>query len=187
MDKNNYDNILYYLSYKQLPENLTPTQQESLRKQSTNYQIHHNLLYKIDQNTKRKIRVVQSHKIKVIVYMFHNDLLSAHASTERMMNKMKTRYYWPQMFENIRTYVKSCDTCQRRGKFKRVEPLHPIPVGEPFYRIGIDYVGPLPKTKEGNRYIIVAMNYLTKWLEAKSTKEATAASTVDFVYEDIIC
>src|SRR3954452_8157799 len=108
--------------------------------------------------------------MKAIVYIFHNDPLSAHASTERMMNKMKTRYYWPQMFEDIRTYVKSCDTCQRRGKFKRVKPLHPIPVGELFYRVGIDYVGPLLKTKEGNRYIIVAMDYLTKWPEAKPTK-----------------
>src|SRR4051812_11010514 len=91
------------------------------------------------------------------------------------------------MFENIRTYVKSCDTCQRQEKFKRVEPLHPISVGEPFYRIGIDYVGLLLKTKEGNRYIIVIMDYLTKWSKAEPTKEATAASTVDFVYEDIIC
>src|SRR5256714_1830050 len=102
MDKNNYDNILYYLSYKQLPKNLTPTQQESLRKQSTNYQIHHNFLYKIDQNTKRKIRVVQSHEMEVIVYMFHNDPLSAHASTERMINKMKTRYYWPEIIQTDR-------------------------------------------------------------------------------------
>jgi len=40
--------------------------------------------------------------MEVIIYMFHNDPLSAHASTKRMMNKMKTRYYWSQMFENIR-------------------------------------------------------------------------------------
>ena len=82
MDRINYNNIFYYLSHKQLPENLTPTQQESLRKQSTNYQIHHNLLYKIDQNTKRKIRVVQSYEMEAIFYMLHNDPLSAYASTE---------------------------------------------------------------------------------------------------------
>ena len=91
------------------------------------------------------------------------------------------------MFEDIRTYVESCDPCQRRGKSKRNEQLHPIPVGAPFYQIGIDYVGPLNRTINGNRYIIVAMDYLTKWPEAKPVPEATAAETVKFVYEDIIC
>jgi Integrase core domain len=76
--------------------------------------------------------------------------------------------------------------CQRRGGHKRREPLHPIPVGEPFHRIGIDYVRPLPMTECGNKYIIVAMDYLTKWPEAKPVKEATAETTVDFIYEDII-
>jgi hypothetical protein len=119
--------------------------------------------------------------------MFHNDPTAAHASKERMLDKVKSQYYWPQMFEDIKEYVSSCDICQRRGRYKRTEPLHPIPVGEPFYQIGIDYVGPLPLTKTGNKYIIVAMDYLTKWPEAKPTKEATAETTVQFIYEDIIC
>lgn len=118
--------------------------------------------------------------------MFYNDPLAAHSFVERMMRKMKSQYYWPQMFEGIREYVKSCDSCQRRGGHKRKEPLHPIPVGEPFHRIGIDYVGPLPMTENGNKYIIVAMDYLTKWPEAKPVKEATAEATVNFIYEDII-
>ena len=66
------------------------------------------------------------------------------------------------MYEDIRSYVISCDSCQRRGKQKTKQPLHPIPVGDPFYQIGIDFVGPLPATKNGNRYIITAMDYLTK-------------------------
>lgn len=60
-------------------------------------------------------------------------------------------------------------------------------MGEPFYQIGIDYIGPLNRSNNGNKYIIVAMDYLTKWPEAKPVKEATAEETVRFVYEDIIC
>ena len=187
MDLTIYNNILYLLTQKQFPKNLNSDQQETLRKQAANYHTDNNFLYKIDRNTKKKIRVIRPFEMEAIMFMFHNDPLSAHASTERMMNKMRTRYYWPQMYENIREYVRSCDICQRRGKYRRTEPLHPIPVGEPFYRIGIDYVGPLPRTKEGNKYIIVAMDYLTKWPEARPTKEATAATTIDFVYDDIVC
>jgi len=122
-----------------------------------------------------------------VLFMFHNDPTAAHASKEQMFNKMKERYYWPQMFEDIKNYVLTCDPCQRRGRAKRNEPLHPIPVEKPFHQIGINYVGPLNRTKDGNRYIIVAMDYLTKWPEAKPVKEATAKETVEFVYEDIIC
>ena len=50
------------------------------------------------------------------------------------------------MYNDIKLYVQSCDNCQRRGKYKRIEPLHPIPIHEPFYQIGIDIVGPLPRT-----------------------------------------
>ena len=44
--------------------------------------------------------------------------------------------------------------------------LHPIPPHSPFYQIGIDFVGPLPITNRGNRYIIVAVDLFTKWPEA---------------------
>jgi Integrase zinc binding domain/Integrase core domain len=186
MEEFNYNNLIYYLTRNEFPEMTTKPQQESLKKQARNFQVFHNLLYKIDRKTRAKIRVVRPFEMEAVLFMFHNDPLSAHASTDRMMSKMKSRYYWPQMYENIKEYVKSCDICQRRGGYKRSEPLHPIPVGEPFHRIGMDYVGPLPKTTKGNRYIIVAMDYMTKWPEAKPVKEATAESTVNFVYEDII-
>lgn len=186
MEEQSYKNLVYYLTNQHSPESLTEQQQRSLEKQAQHFRIFHNLLYKVNRENTSKIRVIRPHEMEAIFYIFHNDPTSAHASTERMMNKMKTRYYWPQMFENIREYVQSCDFCQRRGNYKRNESLHPIPVGEPFHRVGIDYVGPLPRTKNGSRYIIVAMDYLTKWPEAKPTSEATAASTVNFIYEDII-
>jgi len=70
------------------------------------------------------------------------------------------------MFEDIKSYVQSCDSCQRRGKAHSNQLLHLIPVQTPFFQVGIDFVGPLPKTARGNRYILVAMDYLTKWPEA---------------------
>jgi len=91
------------------------------------------------------------------------------------------------MFDDIRTYAQSCDACQRRGKSKKTQRLHPIPVHRPFYQIGIDFVGPLPITEQGNRYIIVVMDYLTKWPEARAVPQATAEMTASFVYKDIIC
>ncbi|GBC00600.1 hypothetical protein RclHR1_03900017 [Rhizophagus clarus] len=106
---------------------------------------------------------------------------------DAVFEKVKERYYWPQMFEDIRNYINTCDTCQRRGSQQRVEPLIPIKVKSPFYRIGIDIKGPLPRTEQGNRYIIVAMDYFTKWPEAKAIENIRAETVAKFIYEEIIC
>ena len=104
-----------------------------------------------------------------------------------MFNKIRDRYYWPQMYDDIRFYVQTCDSCQRRGRNKKNQLLHPIPVQGPFYQIDIDFVGPLPVTSDGNRYIIVSIDYLTKWPEARPLPRATADVTAQFIYEEIIC
>ena len=52
---------------------------------------------------------------------------------------------------------------------------------------GIDIVGPLPRTQQSNRYIVVAIDYFTKWPEARAIPEATAKEVSKFIYEDIIC
>jgi len=119
--------------------------------------------------------------------MFHNDPLGGHFATDSMFSKINKRFYWPQMYEDIRQYVQKCDACQRRGRSKKNNLLHPIPVHSPFYQIGIDIVGPLPRTQRNKKYIVVAMDYLTKWPEARAISEATAEKVAEFIYEQIIC
>ncbi len=91
------------------------------------------------------------------------------------------------MYEDVRGYVQTCDTCQRRGNLKANNILHLIEPKAPFQKIGIDIVGPLTITKKGNRYIVTAMDYFTKWLIAKVIKEAIAKIVSKFIYEKIIC
>ena len=79
------------------------------------------------------------------------------------------------MYEDIKAYVKACDSCQHREEPSKNNELHPIPPHSPFYQIGIDFIGPLPITPQGNRYIIIAVDMFTKWPKAKAIKEATAS------------
>ncbi len=71
------------------------------------------------------------------------------------------------MYEDIRGYVQTCDACQRRENLRANNVLHLIEPKASFQRIGIDIVGSLTITKKGNRYIVTAMNYFTKWLIAR--------------------
>ena len=70
---------------------------------------------------------------------------------------------------------------------QKINELHPIPLSRLFDRWGVDVVGPLLITPKGNRYIIVAVEYLSKWQEAKAISEANALSIANFLYQNIIC
>jgi hypothetical protein len=89
--------------------------------------------------------------------------------------------------KEIQEYVRSCDKCQRRGKPQGKHELRSIGVKEPFYRIGIDIVGPLEKTERGNKYIVVAVDYFTKWPEARALVKADGKEVGNFIFEEIVC
>ncbi|RGB23057.1 hypothetical protein C1646_775075 [Rhizophagus diaphanus] len=77
-----------------------------------------------------------------------------------------------------------CNNCQRRNNPQGLYELHPIEVKEPFHMIGIDVIGLLLKTEEGNKYIVVAIDFFMKWPEAKAIKEANAKEISKFIYEE---
>ena len=104
-----------------------------------------------------------------------------------MYQKANCRYYWPKMYKTIENWIKTCNECQRQGGPVIKVPLYPIQIGQPFDRIGIDYVGPLPVTTNGNKYIIVATEYLTKWVEAIAVPDTKATTTAQFIYNEIVC
>src|SRR6266498_2884230 len=90
------------------------------------------------------------------------------------------------MKNDVKSYIQTCDQCQRRGKTTDKNELHSIKVKEPFYQWRIDIVGPLTETSRGNKYIVVAIDYFTKYPEARVLINTNAKSVANFIYEDII-
>ncbi|GJZ85432.1 reverse transcriptase domain-containing protein [Tanacetum coccineum] len=78
-------------------------------------------------------------------------------------------FYWPTIYKDAHDFVTRCDICQRQGKIsQRVDmPQNSIQVCEIFDMWGIDFMGPFPSSR-GNKYILVAVDYLSKWVEAKA-------------------
>ena len=64
-------------------------------------------------------------------------------------------------------------------------PLQPQVMIEPFEKWALDFVGPISPMSCKKKYILVCMNYVTKWVEAKSLFRATEKSVVEFIYEEI--
>ncbi|GJW52522.1 reverse transcriptase domain-containing protein [Tanacetum coccineum] len=78
-------------------------------------------------------------------------------------------FYWPTIYRDAHDLVTRCDDCQRQGKISQRDemPQNAIQVCEIFGVWGIDFMGPFPSSR-GNKYILVAVDYLSKWVEAKA-------------------
>ncbi|GJV17388.1 reverse transcriptase domain-containing protein [Tanacetum coccineum] len=78
-------------------------------------------------------------------------------------------FYWPTIYKDAHDFVTRCDICQRQGKISQRDemPQNSIQVCEIFDMWGIDFMGPFPSSR-GNKYILVAVDYLSKWVEAKA-------------------
>ena len=85
--------------------------------------------------------------------------------------------------------VKRCDKCQRFGNVQRLpaEKLTAITSLWPFSQWGIDIVGPLPKGKGQVKFLLVAIDYFTKWVEVEALSTITEAKIQNFVWKNIIC
>ena len=105
-----------------------------------------------------------------ILSLAHETPMSGHLGVNKTYHKILNHFYWPGLKTDVSNYCRSCHTCQVVGKPNQVIPkagLQPIPAfDEPFSRIIIDCVGPLPKTKSGNEYLLTIMCAPTRFPEA---------------------
>nr|GEY51562.1 reverse transcriptase domain-containing protein [Tanacetum cinerariifolium] len=91
-------------------------------------------------------------------------------------------FYWPTIYKDAFELVKRCDSCQRQGKISQKDEMPPnsIQVCETFDVWGIDFMGPFLSSK-GNKYILVAVDYLSKWVEAKALPTNDARVVIKFL------
>nr|GEY55890.1 reverse transcriptase domain-containing protein [Tanacetum cinerariifolium] len=91
-------------------------------------------------------------------------------------------FFWPSIYRDAHEMIKTCDICHRQGKISQRDemPQNSIQVYEIFDIWGIEFMGPFPSSK-GNKYILVAIDYLSKWVEAKALPTNDARVVVKFL------
>ncbi|CAA7027439.1 unnamed protein product [Microthlaspi erraticum] len=113
-------------------------------------------------------RCVADEEIPGILFHCHSSSYAGHFATYKTVSKaLQAGYWWPTMFRDAHRFVSKCDVCQRQGNIsKRNEmPQNFILEVEVFDVWGVDFMGPFPSSY-GNLYILVAVDYVSKWVEA---------------------
>jgi len=145
-------------------------------------------LFKIEADQLLR-RCVSNDEAKSILWHCHSSPYGGHFNGERTAAKvLQSGFYWPTLFKDAHKYVQHFNSCQRIGGIsKRDEmPLNIILEVEAFDCWGIDFVGPLPSSFS-NEYIFVAVDYVTKWVEAVAAPKADAKTVIKFLKRNIFC
>ncbi|GJX41808.1 reverse transcriptase domain-containing protein [Tanacetum coccineum] len=115
-------------------------------------------------------RCVSGQEALDILKACHSGPLGGHYGANYTARKIfDSGFYWPTIYKDAHDFVTRCDICQRQGKITQRDemPQNSIQVCEIFDIWGIDFMGPFPSSR-GNKYILVAVDYLSKWVEAKA-------------------
>ena len=118
----------------------------------------------------------------------HQGRFVGHLAEKKVYDRLRRYVWWRGMRGDIHDHCQSCLVCvSRKGGHRCLKPpLQPIPVGGPFHRVAVDVLQ-LPLTVHGNCYVVVFMDYFTKWLKAFAVADQTAETIARLFAEEIIC
>ncbi len=128
---------------------------------------------KLDESPQKVVPASLRHRV---LYLAHNPILQGHPRTTKMYDSLRQSFYWPMMFADVDHYVSKCTSCARsRGTpFKHQHPLKLFPATQPLDEIAMDLIGPLPKTSNGKRHILVITDRYSKLSRAIPMAKTTA-------------
>ncbi|GKU89762.1 hypothetical protein SLEP1_g3857 [Rubroshorea leprosula] len=159
------------------------------RMQALNYVLLGDVLYRKGQD-ELLLRCLGLDKSCHVMSDVHNGICGAHQAWIKMRWLIQRHdFFWPSILKDCINYAKGCRACQLHSPLQRAlaSELHPIVKPWPFCGWAIDLIGKFsPPSSKGHSFIIVAIDYFTKWVEARLMKKVEQADVIKFIKEDLI-
>lgn len=123
-----------------------------------------------------------------VMTLCHSTPWSGHPGVKRTSQRIRATFYWPQMQDQIKDFVRACQVCQEKRTPAGLQvPLAEVAeVSRPFEQVSLDIVGPLPTTKAGNRYVLTMIDWFSRYAEAVPMKEQTAEACARAFVEQLV-
>ena len=162
---------------------------QTVAAQALNFVIVDNVLYFVENRrggSSWRRAAVPSHLQRQIMEESHGGRNAGHFSGPRLYATLRRKWWWQNMYRHAVEFCKSCGECATvAGVGRRNKPLlHPIPVQHPFQIVGLDIME-LPKTEQGNRYVIVFQDFMTKWPLVFPAPDQKAIRLAKLVAEEV--
>ncbi|MCO5586667.1 hypothetical protein L7F22_040609 [Adiantum nelumboides] len=180
--------VVNYILEGKFPKEFTTGQRRKLIKQASTFIWLEGSLYQKGKDLVCR-RVPSTNEIPKILKGLHEEACGGHFSHELTLKKvLLAGYVWPSMHADVQHWCRSYHNCQVNGNKKLLYgPRQAVIANGPFEKWGIDAMGPLPRTANGKLYILVAIDYMTRWVEAQSIAKVNEKTVINFVYTHICC
>ena len=125
---------------------------------------------------------------KEVLSQMHSSALSGHFGVRKTKEKISQRYYWYNQKQEVKDFIKNCDICasDKPPPGNPKAPMGHLKSGAPWDTLALDYLGPFPQTKKGNRYILVMTDTFTKYVEAIPVPNQKAEDCARVVVNDFV-
>jgi len=177
-----FADIANYLAAGSLPKWFSYQQKRKFFSDLKHYLWEEPYLFRVCANPMLRRCVSQAEGLAIIKHC-HEGPTGGHYSTNRTSKKiLDARFFWPTIFQDTQRHVQVCDRCQRTGNISRRDemPQNSIQVCEVFDVWGIDFMGPFPNSR-GHKFVLVAVDYASRWVEAQSLPSSDARVIVQFL------
>ncbi|GKU88551.1 hypothetical protein SLEP1_g2801 [Rubroshorea leprosula] len=179
--------LVNYLQSGELPEDQSAA--KVIKRRAAHFTVLDNQLYKRAASMPL-LRCLTPYEAKYAVREVHKGVCGTHIGGKTLARKLlRHSYYWPTMVEDAQNYVKKCPTCQFNADDIHMpgQMLSSLTSPWPFAQWGVDLLGPFIKGKGGCIFLVVAVNYFTKWIEAKPLSTTMERKIEEFLFNSILC
>eukprot|EP00253_Pinus_taeda_P003229 PITA_03229 len=179
-----YGDIIVYLQTSSFRPDTSKDARRRIRHQAQSYRIVGDTLYRLGVDSVLRRCLTFEEAERVLNYC-HSGACGGHMSGYATAPKiLRAGYFWPSIFKDCILVVHSCHECQiyQRKMRAPAAPLHPVVTIGPFAKWGIDYVTCNPRSAGEHGYIIVAVDYFTKWAEAMPTLSEDGHTAAQFIF-----
>ena len=131
------------------------------------------------------LRCLGAEEVEYVMREVHEGVCENHSGTKSLVHKLvRAGYYWPTTQKDAEAYVKTCDKCQRFSNIIRqpTEELTPVTAPWPFAQWGLHIMGPFPTVVRQLKFLVVGIDYFTKWVEAEALANITEKNIRNFVW-----
>ena len=124
-----------------------------------------------------------------VLHALHGGIGGGHLGITKTLRKIRERFYWPGLQKDVEDWCRKCARCAqaKSPSTSARAPLVPSVVGVPMERVALDIIGPLPKSRRGNKYVLVISDYFTRWAEAVSLPNQEASTVAQALMNEWIC
>ncbi|KAK3017903.1 hypothetical protein RJ639_005209 [Escallonia herrerae] len=181
------DTFIKFLSTGKLPSERHEAR--NLRVRAARYALVEGVLYKKSFSLPY-LRCLRPSESVYALQEVHEGIYDQHLGERTLAQKiLRKGYYWPTMQKDAIEFTRRCDKCQKFMPISHtpVAPLTSVVSPIPFSMWGMDLLRPFPMPSGQRRFVVVALDYFTKWTEAESLATITSAKCEDFFWKNVVC